>query len=57
MGRMKDLFIDLQNDYGYNLEDLPEGYSTEEYIAAAINEKEAQEQLFCQQYKSSKQSQ
>jgi hypothetical protein len=55
MGRMKDLFIDLQNDYGYNLEDLPEGFSMEEYIAAAIKEKEAQEQLFCQQYKSSKQ--
>jgi len=56
MGRMKDLYIDLQNEYGQNLEDLPEGFSMEEYIDSYVNEKKAQEQLFCQQYANQKKS-
>lgn len=56
MGRMKDLYIDLQNEYGQNLEDLPEGFSMEEYIDSYVNEKKAQEKLFCQQYAEQKNS-
>jgi len=32
MGRIKDLVIDLQNEYGYDLENLPEGFSMDEYL-------------------------
>lgn len=53
---MKDLYIDLQNEYGQNLEDLPEGFSMEEYVDRYILEKKAQEQLFCQQYSENKNS-
>ena len=55
MGRMKDLYIDLQNEYGQNLEDLPEGFSMEEYVEKAMQEKQ-RDQLFCQQYADSKNS-
>jgi len=47
---MKDLYIELQNEFGQNLEDLPEGFSMEEYVDSYVNEKKAQERLFCQQY-------
>jgi hypothetical protein len=52
---MKDLYIDLQNEYGQNLEDLPEGFSMEEYIEKSIQEKQ-RDQLFCQQYAEQKNS-
>jgi hypothetical protein len=55
MGRMKDLFIELQNEYGYNLEDLPEGFSMEEYLNSQ-NIKE-DPQLFCQIVKNIKKTQ
>ena len=47
MGRIKDLVIELQNEYGYDLENLPEGFSMEEYLEMKSQEQE----LFCQQVK------
>ena len=32
MGRIKDLVIELQNEYGYDLENLPEGFSMDDYL-------------------------
>lgn len=50
MGRIKDLVIDLQNEYGYDLENLPEGFSMDEYLE--MKSKEVNEQkLFCQTVK------
>jgi hypothetical protein len=50
MGRIKDLVIDLQNEYGYDLENLPEGFSMDEYLE--MKSKEVSEQkLFCQTVK------
>lgn len=46
MGRIKDIFIDLQNAYGENLEDLPKGFSLEKYIADKKSE-----ELLCQKFK------
>jgi hypothetical protein len=50
MGRIKDLVIELQNEYGYDLENLPEGFSMEEYLEMKSQEQE----LFCQQVKNRK---
>ena len=47
MGRIKDLVIDLQNEYGYDLENLPEVFSMDEYLEAKANEIKEKE-LFCQ---------
>lgn len=54
MGRIKDLFIELQNKYGENMEDLPVNFSMEEYLleknkkcAAVATAKE----LFCETVK------
>ena len=32
MGRIKDLVIELQNEYGFDLENMPEGFSMDEYL-------------------------
>ena len=47
MGRIKDLVIELQNEYGYDLENLPEGFSMDEYLETKSNEIKEKE-LFCQ---------
>ena len=52
MGRIKDLVIDLQNEYGYNLENLPEGFSMDEYLEMKSKEISQERELFCQQVKS-----
>lgn len=49
MGRIKDLVIELQNEYGYELENLPEGFSIEEYMAQKAQEIKP---LFCELVKS-----
>lgn len=51
MGRMKDLVIELQNEYGYDLENLPEGFSMDEYLEMKSNEM-LNDELFCTQFKS-----
>jgi len=38
MGKMKDLFIDLQNQFGLNLENMPEDFSMENYVAERAKE-------------------
>ena len=38
MGRIKDLVIELQNEYGYDLENLPEDFSMAEYLEIKANE-------------------
>ncbi len=50
MGRIKDLVIELQNEYGYELENLPEGFSIDEYLKMKSKEVIEQE-LFCQTIK------
>jgi hypothetical protein len=47
MGRIKDLVIELQEEYGYDLENLPEGFSMDEYLETRANEIKEKE-LFCQ---------
>jgi hypothetical protein len=32
MGRIKDLVIELQEQYGFDLENLPKGFSMDEYL-------------------------
>lgn len=39
MARMKDIWIELQNLYGLNLEDAPEGFSIEDYLKDREKEK------------------
>jgi len=39
MGRMKEIFTELQNKYGKNLEHAPKGFSTEDYLKKKANEK------------------
>lgn len=54
MGRIKDLFIELQNKYGENMEDLPANFSMEEYLLAKskIDAAEATaKELFCETVK------
>lgn len=40
---MKDIYTDLQNEYGQNLENAPVGFSVDEYLKEVANnlEKEA----------------
>ena len=52
MARIKDLIIDLQNEYGYDMEFLPEDFNMDEYLAKRASEIE--EELFCQKIKSEK---
>jgi hypothetical protein len=32
MGRIKDLVIELQNEYGFDLENMPNGFAMDEYL-------------------------
>lgn len=52
MGRIKDLVIELQNEYGYDLENLPEGFSMDEYLEMKSKEISESKELFCQQINS-----
>lgn len=54
MGRIKDLVIELQNEFGYNMEFLPEDFNMDEYLAKKTQEVEVNytEDLFCNQVKS-----
>ncbi len=52
MARIKDLIIDLQNEYGYDMEFLPEDFNMDEYLAKRASEIE--EELFCQKIKKGK---
>ena len=54
MGRIKDLIIELQNEYGYELENLPEGFSMDEYLEMKSRETKLSEPLFCEQIKNRK---
>lgn len=38
MGRIKDLVIELQNEFGYNMEDMPEDFNMDEYLAKRSGE-------------------
>ena len=38
MVRMKDIWIELQNLYGVNLEYAPEGFSVEDYLKEKAKE-------------------
>lgn len=51
MGRIKDLVIELQNEFGFDLENLPEGFSMDEYLEKRASEIE-EGQLFCEKVKS-----
>jgi hypothetical protein len=56
MGRIKDVFIELQNKYGQDLEDMPKGFSMDEYLSSKSKETAALEtvELFCEMVKRSK---
>lgn len=58
MGRIKDLVIELQNEYGYELENLPEGFSMDEYLEMKSKEENPlstivskNDELFCHKIK------
>lgn len=38
MGRIKDLVIELQNEYGVELENIPEDFSMEDYLKLKASE-------------------
>jgi hypothetical protein len=54
MGRIKDLVIELQNEFGFDMEFLPEDFNMDEYLAKKAQEVEVNytEDLFCNQVKS-----
>jgi len=53
MGRIKDLVIDLQNEYGINMEFLPEDFNMDEYLyKKSLEISNDKEELFCKQLKS-----
>ena len=43
MGRMKEIFTELQNQYGENLEDAPVDFSMEDYLIQKAEEVSEQE--------------
>lgn len=53
MARIKDLIIDLQNEYGYDMEFLPEDFNMDEYLAKRAQEisESEQSELFCEKIK------
>jgi hypothetical protein len=53
MGRIKDLVIDLQNEYGYNMEFLPENFDMDSYLKEKANEISSfeEKELFCEKVK------
>jgi hypothetical protein len=38
MGRIKDLVIELQNEYGQELENMPEDFSMDDYLKLKAGE-------------------
>lgn len=52
MGRIKELVIDLQNEYGYDLENLPEGFNMDDYLEMKAREISEARELFCHQINS-----
>jgi len=40
MGRMKEVYIDLQNQYGENLERAPEDFSMENHLKELVESEE-----------------
>ncbi len=54
MARIKDLIIDLQNEFGYDMEFLPEDFNMDEYLAKRSQEivESEQKELFCEKIKS-----
>lgn len=38
MGRIKEIFIELQNQYGQNLEDAPVDFSMDDYLKMKADE-------------------
>ena len=46
MGRIKDLVIELQNEFGFDMEFLPEDFNMDEYLEKKSKEKSL-DQLFC----------
>ena len=38
MGRIKDLVIELQNEFGFDMEFLPEDFNMDEYLAKKSGE-------------------
>jgi hypothetical protein len=38
MGRIKDLVIELQNEFGFDMEFLPEDFNMDEYLAKRSGE-------------------
>ena len=42
MGRIKDLVIELQNEYGVEFENMPEDFSMEDYLKLKASEIESQ---------------
>lgn len=46
MGRVKDLVIELQNEFGFDMEFLPEDFNMDEYLEKKSKEKSL-DQLFC----------
>lgn len=53
MGRIKDLVIELQNEFGFDLENLPEGFSMDSYLKEKANEISIfeEKELFCEKVK------
>ena len=47
MGRIKDLVIELQNEFGFDMEFLPEDFNMDEYLVKKSKEKTNLDQLFC----------
>lgn len=47
MGRIKEIFTELQNKYGKNLEDMPKGMSLEDIL-------QQKDELFCERFKKAK---
>ena len=45
MAKMKELYLELQNQYGENFEDLPENFSMEEFLKQKAEEIEQVESL------------
>lgn len=43
MGRMKEVYTELQNKYGENLEDAPKDFSMENYLKELAEEAESLE--------------
>lgn len=50
MGRIKDLVIELQNEFGFDMEFLPEDFNMDEFLAKRSKEKSLDE-LFCEKVK------